>query len=203
MDTNETLERMYNQKLYFCDNEDLMKEQPIWLDKIFEYNNLKPSQRDKKTQMLKEMFADFGDGCYIESPFHANWGGKHVHFGCNVYANFNLVLVDDCDIYVGDYTMIGPNVVLCAGTHPINPTLRIKQAQYNLPIHIEENVWIGANCVVLPGVTIGKNSVIGAGSIVTKDIPSNVVALGSPCKVIRKINQRDMEYYYKDFKIDI
>jgi len=203
MNTNETLERMYNQKLYFCDNEDLMKEQPIWLDKVFEYNNLKPSQRDKKTQMLKEMFADFGDGCYIESPFHANWGGKHVHFGCNVYSNFNLVLVDDCDIYVGDYTMIGPNVVLCAGTHPINPTLRIKQVQYNLPIHIEENVWIGANCIVLPGVTIGKNSVIGAGSIVTKDIPSNVVAFGNPCKVIRKINQRDMEYYYKDFKIDI
>lgn len=203
MDINETLERMYNKKLYFCDQADLINEQTTRLDKVFEYNNLKPSQRNKKSELLKEMFADIGNDCYIETPFHSNWGCKNVHFGKNVYANFNLVLVDDCDIYVGDYVMIGPNVVLCAGTHPIDSTLRIKQVQYNLPIHIEENVWIGASCVIMPGVTIGKNSVIGAGSIVTKDIPSDVVAVGNPCKVMREISQRDKVYYYKDLKIDI
>ena len=203
MDINETLNRIYNKKLYFCDVEELANEQFKWLDKLFEYNNLKPSMQLEKNKLLKEMFADIGDNCYIETPFHANWGGKNVHFGNNVYANFNLTLVDDCDIYVGNNVMFGPNVVLSTGTHPIEPKLRSKQAQYNVPIHIEDNVWIGSNCVVIPGVTIGKNSVIGAGSVVTKDIPANVVAVGSPCKVIREINDRDRKYYYKNYEIDI
>ena len=203
MDINETLNRIHNKKLYFCDVEELANEQFKWLDKLFEYNNLKPSMQLEKKKLLKEMFADIGDNCYIETPFHANWGGKNVHFGNNVYANFNLTLVDDCDIYVGNNVMFGPNVVLSTGTHPIEPKLRSKQAQYNVPIHIEDNVWIGSNCVVMPGVTIGKNSVIGAGSVVTKDIPANVVAVGSPCKVIREINDKDRKYYYKNYEIDI
>ena len=203
MDINETLNRIHNKKLYFCDVEELANEQFKWLDKLFEYNNLKPSMQLEKKKLLKEMFADIGDNCYIETPFHANWGGKNVHFGNNVYANFNLTLVDDCDIYVGNNVMFGPNVVLSSATHPIEPKLRSKQAQYNVPIHIEDNVWIGSNCVVMPGVTIGKNSVIGAGSVVTKDIPANVVAVGCPCKVIREINDRDRKYYYKNYEIDI
>ena len=203
MDINEILSRMYNKKLYFCDNEELMNEQLKYLDKVFEYNNLKPSKQLEKKELLKEMFASIGDDCYVETPFHANWGGKNVHFGNNVYANFNLTLVDDCDIYVGNNVMLGPNVVLSSGTHPIEPKLRSKQAQYNLPIHIEDNVWIGANCVVMPGITIGKNSIIGAGSVVTKDIPSDVIAVGSPCKVIREINDKDKKYYYKNYEIDI
>ena len=149
------------------------------------------------------MFAEIGEDCYIEPPLHANWGGKNVHFGNSVYANFNLTLVDDCDIFVGNNVMFAPNVTVITGTHPIHPILRSKQAQYNLPVHIGNNVWIGAGAIILPGVSIGDNTVIGAGSIVTKDIPANVVAVGSPCKVLREINENDIKYYYKNMEIDI
>jgi galactoside O-acetyltransferase len=99
--------------------------------------------------------------------------------------------------------MFAPNVTIATGTHPIHPELRQKQAQYNLPVTIEDNVWVGAGSVILPGVTIGKNSVIGAGSIVTKNIPANVVAVGNPCRILREINEHDLQYYHKDKKIDI
>lgn len=203
MDILEIQNRMKSKQLYFCDDPLLISEQLKYLDKLFLFNHTLPSQQDRKQELLKEMFAEIGENCYIETPFHANWGGKNVHFGKNVYANFNLTLVDDDDIFVGDSVLFGPNVTLSAGTHPIHPELRSRQAQYNLPIRIGNNVWIGANTVVLPGITIGSNSVIGAGSVVTKDIPDNVIAVGNPCKVLRAISQRDMEYYYKNLKIDI
>lgn len=203
MDLKEIRERMYVQKLYYCNDEALMSEQMKDLELLYDFNQTRPSEQDKREKMLKKMFAEIGDDCYIELPFHANWGGKNVHFGNGVYANFNLTMVDDCDIFVGNNVMFGPNVTVSAGTHPIHPELRSKQAQYNIPIHIGNNVWIGANSVILPGVNIGDNSVIGAGSIVTKDIPSNVVAVGNPCRVLREINENDMKYYYRDMKIDI
>ena len=203
MDLKEIRERMYGQKLYYCNYEDLMREQMKALELLYDFNKTRPSEQDKREKILKKMFAEIGDDCYIEPPFHANWGGKNVHFGNGVYANFNLTMVDDCDIFVGNNVMFGPNVTVSAGTHPIHPELRSKQAQYNIPIHIGNNVWIGANSVILPGVNIGDNSVIGAGSIVTKDIPSNVVAVGNPCRVLREINENDMKYYYRDMKIDI
>lgn len=168
----ELTERMHSGKLYFCDDPALAAEQLIWLDKVYDYNALKPSQQEEKKRLLKEMFAEIGEGCYLETPFYANWGGRHVHLGDGVYANFNLTLVDDCEIFIGDHVMIGPNVVLATGTHPVNPRLRYQQAQYNLPIHIEENVWIGAGSVVLPGVTIGKNSVIGTSNITQRILKS-------------------------------
>ena len=149
------------------------------------------------------MFAELGENCYIEPPLQANWGGKFVHFGSNVYANFHLTLVDDTDIYVGDNVMIGPNVTISAGTHPVHPELRRKQAQYNLSITIGSNVWIGANSVILPGVRIGDNTVIGAGSVVTRDIPANVVAVGSPCRVLREIGEKDYRFYNRNRLIDI
>ncbi|MGU8350337.1 sugar O-acetyltransferase [Clostridium perfringens] len=203
MDLKEIRERMYGQKLYYCNDEDLMREQMKALELLYDFNKTRPSEQDKREKILKKMFAEIGDDCYIEPPFHTNWGGKNVHFGNGVYANFNLTMVDDCDIFVGNNVMFGPNVTVSAGTHPIHPELRSKQAQYNIPIHIGNNVWIGANSVILPGVNIGDNSVIGAGSIVTKDIPSNVVAVGNPCRVLREINENDMKYYYRDMKIDI
>ncbi|WP_283702167.1 sugar O-acetyltransferase [Clostridium perfringens] len=203
MDLKEIRERMYGQKLYYCNDEDLMREQMKVLELLYDFNKTRPSEQDKREKILKKMFAEIGDDCYIEPPFHANWGGKNVHFGNGVYANFNLTMVDDCDIFVGNNVLFGPNVTLSAGTHPIHPELRSKQAQYNIPIHIGNNVWIGANSVILPGVNIGDNSVIGAGSIVTKDIPSNVIAVGNPCRVLREINENDMKYYYRDMKIDI
>ena len=147
------------------------------------------------------MFAEIGDNCYIEPPLHSNFGGRHVHFGDWIYANFNLTLVDDTHIYVGDYTMFGPNVVVATAGHPIDAELREKGLQYNMPIRIGKNCWIGAGVIITPGVTIGDNVVIGAGSIVTKDIPSNVVALGNPCRVLREIGERDKEFYFKDLRI--
>ena len=184
MDLKEIRERMYGQKLYYCNDEDLMREQMKALELLYDFNKTRPSEQDKREKILKKMFAEIGDDCYIEPPFHANWGGKNVHFGNGVYANFNLTMVDDCDIFVGNNVMFGPNVTVSAGTHPIHPELRSKQAQYNIPIHIGNNVWIGANSVILPGVNIGDNSVIGAGSVVTKDIPANATAAGNYAKVL-------------------
>ena len=125
-----------------------------------------------------------------------------MHFGEWVYANFNLTLVDDGHIYIGDHTMIGPNVTIATAGHPILPELREKEMQYNVDVKIGRNVWIGAGAIIVPGVTIGDNTVIGAGSVVTKDIPANVVAVGNPCRVMREINDHDKEYYYKDKKIN-
>lgn len=147
------------------------------------------------------MFAEMGQNCYIEPPLHSNFGGHHVHFGDFVYANFNLTLVDDTHIYVGDHTMFGPNVTIATAGHPIAPELRERGLQYNLPVHIGKNCWLGAGVIVLPGVTIGDNVVIGAGSVVTRDIPDNVVAAGNPCRILRPVGERDRQYYWRDKKI--
>lgn len=151
---------------------------------------------------MKEIFAECGDNNYIELPFHANWGGRHVHFGSYIYANSNLTLVDDGHIYIGDRVMFGPNVTITTANHPINSELRQKGLQYNKDVHIGENTWIAANVVIVPGIRIGKNVVIGAGSVVTKDIPDNVVAVGNPCHILREIGEHDKEYFYKNEKID-
>ena len=195
-------EKLHTREIYVpTEYPELMKKQSECLDLLFEYNSLRPSETEKKTALLKKMFAEIGEGCYIETPFHANFGGAHVHFGENIYANFNLTLVDDTHIYVGDNTMFGPSVTLATAGHPVLPELREKGYQFNIPIHIGKNCWIGAGSVILPGVTVGDGSVIGAGSVVTKDIPSGVVAVGNPCRVLRKIGDRDREYYYKDLRI--
>ncbi len=191
-------EKMHNTELYLPGNEELMKEQLGYLNRLYDFNMTRPTELEKREAMLKEMFAEIGEGCYIEPPFHANFGGKHVHFGKNIYANFNLTLVDDTHIYVGDYTMFGPNVTVATAGHPILPELRKEAYQYNAPITIGKNCWIGAGAIILPGITIGDNVVIGAGSIVTKDIPSNVVAVGNPCKVLREVNEHDKKYYFKN-----
>ncbi len=194
-------EKLHSGEIYDPNNEDIFKEQIKCLDRLYDFNATRPTELDKRSEMLKEMLAEVGENCYIEPPFHSNWGGKHVHLGNNVYFNFNATLVDDTHIYIGDYTMLGPNVVIATAGHPILPELREKALQYNLPVHIGKNCWLGAGVIVLPGVTIGDNTVIGAGSVVTKDIPSNVVAVGNPCKVLREISEHDKEYYYKDRKI--
>ena len=156
------------------------------LEKLYDFNATRPSELKKRKAMLREMFAEVGEGCYIEPPFYANWGGRHVHFGNNVYANFNLTLVDDTHIYVGDNTMFGPNVTVATAGHPFDPEQRAKGLQINKPVHIGKNCWIGTASVIVPGVTIGDNVVIGAGSVVTRDIPSDVVAVGVPCRVMRE-----------------
>ena len=196
-------DKMHTGELYLPGDVEIMKEQQICLDKLYDYNMTRPTESEKRQKLLKEMFAEIGEDCYIEPPFHANFGGKHVHFGKCVYANFNFTAVDDTHIYVGDYTMFGPNVILATAGHPILPELRQEAYQYNMPVHIGKNCWLGAGVIVLPGVTIGDNTVIGAGSVVTKDIPSNVVAVGNPCRVLREINEHDKEYYFKNRKINL
>ncbi len=199
----DALEKLHNGSLYNCADGDILAEQIKCLDMLYDYNNTRPSELEKRLELLKKMFAEFGEGSYIEPPLRANWGGHFVHVGRNVYANSNLTLVDDTHIYIGDYTMIGPNVTIDTAGHPILPELREKvQYQYNIPVHIGCNCWIGANVCILPGVSIGNNTVIGAGSLVTKDIPANVVAYGLPCRVVREIGERDRTYYFKDRKID-
>ncbi len=203
MDSKEARQRMMEGRIYPPGDEEIMAEQVICMQKLWEYNRIEPKDMDKRFAKLQDMFAEIGEGSYIEPPLHANFGGKHVHFGKNVYANFNLTLVDDSHIYVGDNTMIGPNVTIATGGHPIDPALRDVQAQFNLEVHIGRNVWIGGGCILVPGVLIGDNTVIGAGSIVTKDIPANVVAYGNPCRVIREIGEHDRQYYYRDRKVDV
>lgn len=197
------MEKMHTGDLYLPMGEEIMTEQLHTLEKLYDYNATRPLEQEKRAKLLKEMFAEIGENCYIEPPFHANWAGKHVHFGKNVYANFNLTCIDDTHIYVGDYTMIAPNVILATATHPVLPELREQGYQYNMPVHIGKNCWLGAGVIVLPGVTIGDNTVVGAGSVVTKDLPANVVAVGCPCRVLREISERDKEYYYKDRKIKL
>ncbi len=195
-------EKMHTGDIYYPSDDSIMNEQLECLDKLYDFNMTRPTQLELRESMLKDMFAEMGENCYIEPPLHANWGGKHCHFGDNVYANFNLTLVDDTHIYVGDCTMIAPNVVIATAGHPILPELREKAYQYNMPVYIGRNCWIGAGALIMPGVTIGDNSVIGAGSVVTKDIPANVVAVGNPCRVLREISDYDKEYYFKKRKIN-
>ena len=195
-------EKMAKGLIYDPVAEEVISEQVQYQDKLWEFNQLKPSQYAEKLKFMKEMFAECGDNCYIELPFRANWGGHHIHFGSGIYANSNLTIVDDGHVYVGDKVMFGPNVTIATANHPICPALREKGLQYNKDVYIGENTWIGANVVVVPGVRIGKNTVIGAGSVVTKDIPDNVVAVGNPCRVLRQIGEHDNEYFYKNEKID-
>ena len=198
----DTRERMKDGRLYFCTDEEIANEQLKCLDLLYDYNQTRPTEQPKRRELLKVLLAEVGENCYIEPPLHANWG-RNTHLGSNVYANFNLTLVDDTDIYIGDSVMIGPNVTIATAGHPVDPELRRKVAQFNIPVRIGNNVWIGADAVILPGITIGDDSVIGAGSIVTKDIPAGVVAVGNPCRVLRPISDRDREFYYKDRKVDL
>ena len=195
-------EKIHSGQIYWPSDDAIMTEQLAYLDRMDEYNRTPRRLQKERQEMLKGLFAEVGENCYIESPYFANWGGHHVHLGSNIYANAGLKLVDDTHIYIGDYTMLGPNVVIATAGHPIHPQLRKRGLQYNMPVRIGSNCWLGAGVIVMPGVTIGDNSVIGAGSIVTKDIPPNVIAVGNPCRVMRQIGQHDREFYWRDKEID-
>lgn len=198
MDKQSIQEKMHSGEIYDPNDENILREQMDCLELLYEYNETRPHEQQRRQELLRQMFAEIGENCYIEPPFRANWGGHHVHFGKNIYANFNLTLVDDTHIYVGDYTMFGPNVTVATAGHPILPQLRQRGLQYNMPVRIGKNCWIGAGAILVPGVTIGDNVVVGAGSIVTKDLPDNVVAVGNPCRILREINEHDRQFYFKE-----
>lgn len=195
-------EKMEKGLIYDCTADEIMDVQTNCVSYMKEYNTLGLGDEDRMNELMPLMFSEVGEESFVQPPFYANWGGAHVHIGRQVYANFNLTLVDDGHIFIGDYTMIGPNVTIATAGHPIMPELREKGLQFNVDVHIGKNVWIGAGAVIVPGVTIGDNTVIGAGSVVTKDIPANVVAVGNPCRVLREIGDRDREFYYKDKRIN-
>ena len=192
---------MHNGQLYNNNDPELFRAQMECRALIHQYNQMDPRDTERQQAVFSRIFAEVGEHCYFEPPFNANWG-CFTHLGKYVYANFNLTLVDDTHIYLGDHVMIGPNVTICTATHPIHPRLRRQAAQYNKPVHIGNNVWIGAGSTILPGVTIGENSVIGAGSLVNQDIPANVVAYGTPCRVVRPIQPEDLETYDHGKAID-
>ena len=196
-------ERIRSGKLYFCTAPGFAEEQERCLELLYDYNATRPGEKAKRREILSRFFGSVGENLYIEPPLHANWGGRHVHFGSGVYANFNLTLVDDAHIYVGDCVMFGPNVTVATAGHPIEPGLRRQAMQYNADVRIGSNVWVGAGAVILPGVTIGDDTVIGACSVVTKDIPAGVVAVGCPCRVLRPIGPQDREAYFRGRKIDV
>ncbi len=192
------LERKNNGYPYCYDDPDLLGDQHVYQSLMEQYNRTLPVEREKRNELVKKIFAQIGEGCTIETPVHSNWGCHHVHLGKGVYVNSNVTFVDDEHIYIGDDCLIAPNVVFATSAHPILPKLRQEHYVYNLPIHIGSNVWIGSGVQIMPGITIGDNSVIGAGSVVTRDIPENVVAYGVPCKVVREIGDYDKEFYHKD-----
>ena len=175
----ENRERMQKGLIYDPTDKELMKEQGALIARVNEYNATSPAETEKRA---------------AEPPFHANWGGKHVRLGNYVYANFNLTLVDDGNIAIGDNVMFAPNVTVITATHPVLPSLREKGLQFNVDVKICSNVWIGAGAIIMPGITVGENSVVGAGSVVTKDVPPNTVVVGNPARVLREIGERDRLY---------
>ena len=191
-------EKQHSGMLYQPMGDDILIDQMGYMDVLREYEAIPRVNQAARFAKLKEMFAEVGEGTYVESPFYANFGGRHVHLGRNVYTNFGATFVDDTHIYIGDCTMLGPHVTIATASHPIDPELRSRGLQYNLPVRIGRNCWLGAGVIVMPGVTIGDNVVIGAGSIVTKDIPSNVVAVGNPCRVLREVSEHDQRFYHHD-----
>jgi galactoside O-acetyltransferase len=195
-------ERMDAGLVYLSEDESVVTEQFKRMEMLYDYNKTRPKHKKRRAKILKKMFHSIGEDAYIEPPLHANWTGKFVTIGKHFYSNYNLTLVDDGPIEIGDNVMCAPNVVIATAGHPINPFLRTLGGQYNAGVKIGNNVWLGASVTVMPGVTIGDNSVIGAGSVVTKDIPANVVAFGNPCKVQREIGEKDNREFFKGMLID-
>lgn len=180
-------EKMLAGELYNAnDNEELEKEREKAKDICFAYNQIKPSNREAKKEIIRKLFGKTKENFLIEQPFMCDYG-YNIEIGENFYANHNLIILDGNKVSFGDNVFIAPNCGFYTAGHPLDYKQRNQGLEYAKPIRVGNNVWIGGNVVVLPGVTIGDNCVIGAGSIVTKDIPENTVAVGNPCKVIKTI----------------
>lgn len=170
--------------------------------RIYEYNNLPPERWNERTVLLKKILGKTGESINIQPPFRCDYG-YNIEVGENFFANYNLIVLDVGKVRIGNNVQIAPNVAIYTTGHPIHPDSRNSGYEYGIDIEIGDNVWIGGNTCIMPGVKIGKNVVIGGGSVVTKDIPDNMIAVGNPCKVIRKITEADRDYYYRDRKFDL
>ncbi len=168
---------------------------------IQQFNSADSCDIEQQKAIMKKILGKSGKNCFINQPFHCDYG-SHISVGDNFYANYNCVILDVAKVEIGDNVFFAPNVAVYAAGHPVHPIARNSLYEYGMPVKIGNNVWIGGNTVILPGVTIGDNTVIGAGSVVTKNIPSNVIAAGNPCKIIRKITDDDKYYYFKKQRFD-
>lgn len=195
-------ERMLSGLPYKAWLDGLTEEREACKALIYEFNHLKPEERPRIPELLKKLFGRTGKSIWIEPPFHCDYGWN-IEAGENFSANYGLTILDVGKVTFGDNVMLAPNVSIYTAGHPVHPDSRNSGYEYGIPITIGNNVWIGGNVVILPGVTIGNNVVIGAGSVVTKDIPDNVIAAGNPCRILRKITEEDRKYYYKDREFDV
>ncbi|MBC9820424.1 sugar O-acetyltransferase [Terrabacter sp. MAHUQ-38] len=190
IDEREVLERI-RQGLIYSESEASFQSPMRRSDLVFEYNQTPPRESGRRRELLGAIFGSVGERPILNSPFNAGFG-SNVHIGDDFYGNVNLTFVDDVEIRIGDGVMIAPNVTLTTTGHPVHPARRVDFARFSEPIVIEDKVWIGSNAVVLPGVRIGYGSVIGAGSVVSNDIPPMVVAVGVPARVLRPISDDDL-----------
>ncbi len=171
--------------------------------KLYAYNNLPPDAVEERTALLREILGKTEEGYLnIESPFHCDYG-YNIEVGTDFFANYNFIVLDVGKVKIGNSFMAGPNVQICTAGHPLHPETRNSGYEYGIDITIGDNVWIGGNVLVCPGVKIGNNVVIGGGSVVTKDIPDNMLAYGNPCRVVREITEADRDYYFRDRKFDV
>ena len=170
--------------------------------RIYEYNNLPPEEYERQTQLIKEILGKTGQFVHIEAPFHCDYG-YNIEVGENFFANYNFVVLDIGKVRIGANAQIAPNVAIYTAGHPIHPEARNSGYEYGIDVILGDNVWIGGNACIMPGVHVGDNVVIGGGSVVTKDIPSNVIAVGNPCHIVREITDEDKQYYFRDRKFDV
>ena len=170
--------------------------------RVFRFNNMEPDRFEEKIKLIKEIFGKTGENIFVEAPFHCDYG-YNIEVGENFFANYNLTILDVGKVKIGANAQIAPNVSIYTAGHPVHPESRNTGYEYGIPITIGDNVWIGGSVTILPGVTIGSNVVIGAGSVVTRDLPDNVIAAGNPCRVLRTITQEDRDFYYRDRKFDV
>lgn len=176
--------------------EKLTEERLRGKDLADEFNATRARDEEGRLRILRELLGRMGQNVWVEPPLRVAYG-NHVHLGDSVYVNFNLTLVDDVDIYIGDRVMFAPNVIITTTGHPVHPDLRRDGSQFSAPVHIGDDVWIGAGAVILPGITIGAGSIVGAGSVVTTNVPAGVVVAGSPARIIRDIEDADLKYQYR------
>lgn len=195
----DNIERRDREMAYISDRA-VMEEQKRTRKILHRLNTVDPSDFDEIGRLVKELFGK-SDKAFVNPPFYCDYG-FHIETGKNFFANYNCTIIDVARVTIGDNCQFAPNVSIYTAGHPVHPDSRNSLYEYGIGVSIGDNVWIGGSTVILPGVHIGSNTVIGAGSVVTKDIPDWVVAAGNPCKVIRKITEEDRRYYYKDRQFD-
>lgn len=195
-------ERMLGGYPYRADDQLLSSERTKVRKLIKKYNASLPSKIRKRTNLLNKILGKCGNKCIIHPPFYCDYG-YNIEVGENFFANYNCILLDINKITIGKNVMLAPNVIITTAGHPIHFEARNSGWEYGKPIKIGNNVWIGTNVVINPGVSIGNNVVVGSGSVVTQDIPDNVVCVGNPSKIIKRITEDDKQFYYKKEKFDI